>query len=175
MRDGGRADAALCADDGDDAADGDGLRRREQAADRAHHIEGFDRSNHVIADAAAHQFAIGRDIIFIADHDDTRSGVAHGCEFIEAGKDIAAAFGLEDDHVRGGHGVIGFDGGSHAAHLDGEMRLAEAPVYAGRLHRLGGLRRFAEGLHRHARGRSDVIVQSVAAERPAALRSFDGR
>ena len=39
VRDGGCADAALGADDGDDAADGDRLRSREQAADRAHHIE----------------------------------------------------------------------------------------------------------------------------------------
>ena len=90
VRDGGRADAALCADDGDDPADGDGLRCREQAADRADHIEGIDRSNHVIADAAPHQFAIGNVIIFIADHHDARSGVAHGRELVEAGQNIVA-------------------------------------------------------------------------------------
>ena len=43
VRDGGRADAALGADDGDDPADGLGLRRREQPADRAHHVERVDR------------------------------------------------------------------------------------------------------------------------------------
>ena len=37
--DGRCADAALGADDGDDAADRLGFRRREQAADRAHHVE----------------------------------------------------------------------------------------------------------------------------------------
>ena len=45
VRDGGRADAALGADDGDDAADGLGFRRRKQPADRAHHVEGVDRRN----------------------------------------------------------------------------------------------------------------------------------
>ena len=40
MGDGGRADAALGADDGDDAADRLGFRRREQVADRAHHVDG---------------------------------------------------------------------------------------------------------------------------------------
>ncbi len=159
VRDGGCADAALCADDGDDAANSDRLRCREQTADRAHHIEGFNRPDHVIADAATHQFAIGRDIIFIADHDDAGSGVAYGCELIKASQDIVAAFGLEDDYVRSGHAAVGFDGGFHAAHLDREMGLGEAPIQAGRLYRLGGLRRFAEGLHRHARGRSDVIVR----------------
>ena len=63
MGDGGRADAALGADDGDDAADGLGFRRREQAANRAHHVEGVDRRNHIVADAAAHQFAIERDVV----------------------------------------------------------------------------------------------------------------
>ena len=76
VRDGGCADAALGADDGDDPADGDGLRRREQAADRAHHVEGVDRPDDVVADAAAHQFAIGRDIVGAADHDDAGSGIA---------------------------------------------------------------------------------------------------
>src|SRR3981081_2494024 len=47
---GGGADAALGADDGDDAADGDRLRRREQAADRAHYIKGLDRSDDVVVD-----------------------------------------------------------------------------------------------------------------------------
>ena len=37
--DGGCADAALGADDGDDAADRLGFRRREQPADRAHHVD----------------------------------------------------------------------------------------------------------------------------------------
>ena len=60
VRDGGSADAALGADDGDDAADRLGVRRREQTADRAHDVEGVDRRDQVVADAAPHQFAIER-------------------------------------------------------------------------------------------------------------------
>ena len=41
--DGGGADAALGADDGDDAADRLGVGRREQAADRAHDVDRADR------------------------------------------------------------------------------------------------------------------------------------
>ncbi len=60
--DGGRADPALGADDRDHPADRDRLGSREQAADRAHHIEGLDRPDDVVVDAAPHQLAIGRDI-----------------------------------------------------------------------------------------------------------------
>ena len=54
--------------------------------------------------------------------------------------------------------AIGLDGGRHAAHLNLEMGLAEAAVFARRLHGGGGLHRLAEGLHRHARRRRDMIV-----------------
>ena len=53
---------------------------------------------------------------------------------IEAGKNIAAAFGFQDDHVRRRHGAIGFDGGRHAAHLNSEMGLAEAAIRSRRSH-----------------------------------------
>ncbi len=158
VRDGGCADAALCPDDGDDPADGFGLRRREQAADRTHHVKRVDRRNDVVADAAAHQFAIKRDIVDTADHDDAGSGIAHGCELIEAGKDIGAAFGFQDDHVRRGRRAIGLDGGRHAAHLNLEMGLAEAAVFARRLHGGCGFHRLAKGLHGHARRWRDMIV-----------------
>ena len=84
--DGGGADAALGADDGNDAADRFGLRRREQPANRAHDVERVDRRDDVVADAAAHQFAIERDVVDAADHDDAGSGVADGRELIEAGR-----------------------------------------------------------------------------------------
>ena len=159
VRDGGCADAALGADDGDDPADGLGFRRREQAANRAHHVERVDRRDHVVADAAAHQFAIERDVVDAADHDDAGSGIAHGGELVEAGQDIVAAFGFQDDHVRRRRGAIGLDGGCHAAHLNLEMGLAEAAVFARRLHGGGGFHGLAKGLHRHARRRGDVIVR----------------
>ena len=116
-------------------------------------------ADHVVVDAAAHQFAIGRDVVVAADHDDAGSGIAHGRELIEAGENVAAAFGLQDDHVRRGHRVIGFDGGRHAAHLNREMGLGEAAVFARRSHGRGGLLGFAKGLHRHPRRRRDVIVR----------------
>jgi len=123
-----------------------GLRCREQAANRAHHIDGVHRPDDVVVDAAAHQFAIRRDIVDAADHDDAGSGIAHGREFIEAGQDIAAAFGFQDDHVRSWYRVIGFDGSCHAAHLNREMGLAEAAVFARRSHGGCGFRSLAKGL-----------------------------
>ena len=137
VRDGGCADAAFGADDGDDAAGGGGFRGREQAADRTNHVEGIDRSDHVVADAATHQFAIGTSSLVHADHDDARSGVAHGCELIEASQNIGAAVGFENDHIRRGHRAIGFDGGGHSALLDRQMGLAKAPVH-GRPHSTAG-------------------------------------
>ena len=144
---------------GDDAADRLGFRRREQAADRAHDVERVDRRDDVVADAAAHQFAIQRDVVDAADHDDAGAGVANGRKLVEPGQDIVAALGFQDDHVRRGRGAIGFDGGGHAAHLDLEMGLAEAAVLAGRLHGGGGFHRLAEGLHRYARRGRDMIVR----------------
>ena len=89
----GRADAALGADDGDDPADRLGFRRREQVADRAHDVDRVDRRDDVVADAAAHQFAIERDVVDAADHDHAGAGVADGGELVEAGENIAAAVG----------------------------------------------------------------------------------
>jgi hypothetical protein len=157
VRDGGCADAALGADDRDDPTDGDRLRRREQAADRAHHVEGLDRSNDIVADPAPDQFAVGRDIIGAADHDDPGPGVADGCELIEALEHVVGAFGLQHDHVRRGGLVIGVDGGGNTAHMNRQMDLAEAAVLAGRSHRGCGRDRCAKRLHRHPRRRRDVF------------------
>ena len=159
VRDGGGADAALGADDGDDPADRLGFRRCEQAANRAHHVDGGDRRDHIVADAAADQFAIEADVVETADDDDAGSGIADGRQLVEAGQDIVAAFGFQDDHVRRRRGAIGFDGGCHAAHLDLEMRLAEAAVFARRLHGGSGFHRLAECLHGHPRRRRDMIVR----------------
>ena len=130
---------------------------------------------HVVADAAAHQFAIERDVVDAADHDHAGAGVAHGGELVEAGEDIAAAFGLQDDDVRRRRRAIGLDGGGHAAHLDLEMGLAEAAVLARRLHGGGGFHRLAKRLHRHPRRRRDVIVRGRRACRPAAVRDSGAR
>ena len=157
--DGGGADAALGADDRDDPADGDLFRRGEQAADRPHHVERLDRAEDVVADAAADQFAVGRDITGAADHDDPGAGVANGCEFIEAGEHVAGAFGLQHDHVRRRRLVIGVDGGGDTAHVNRQMGLVEAAVFARRFHRGCGGDSGAKGLHRHARRRRDVIVR----------------
>ena len=54
--------------------------------------------------------------------------------------------------------AIGLDGGRHAAHLDLEMGLAEAAVFARRLHGGRGFHRLAKRLHRHPRRRRNVIV-----------------
>ena len=93
-----------------------------------------------------------------ADHDDAGTGIADGGELVEAGEDIAAAFGFQDDHVRRRRGAIGLDRGGHAAHLDLEMCLAEAAVLARRLHGGRGFHRLAKRLHRYARRRRDMIV-----------------
>ena len=136
-----------------------GFRRREQTAYRTHHVERIDRRNYVVADAAAHQFPIKRDVVDTANYNDAGSGIAYGCELIEACKNVTAALGFQDDHVRSRRGTISLDGGCHAAHLDFEMSLAKAAVFAGRLHGRCGFHRLAKGLHGHARRRGDVIVR----------------
>src|SRR5262249_53853832 len=115
--DGGGADAAFGADDGDDAPHSLGFRRGEQVADRAHHVERGDRPDQIVADAAAHQLAIQRDVVDAADYHDAGAGVADRSELVEPGQDVVAAFGLEDDDIRGRRRAIGLDGGDHAAHL----------------------------------------------------------
>ena len=54
--------------------------------------------------------------------------------------------------------LIGLDRGGDAAHLDLEMRLAQAPILAGGLDGGGGLDGLAEGLHRDARRRRDMLA-----------------
>jgi len=111
VRDGGCADAAFRADDGNDPADRLRLRRRKQAANRAHHVQGVDRGDDVVADAAANQLAIQRDVVDAADHDHAGTGIANRRELIEASKNIAAALGFQDDDVRRRRGAIGLDRG----------------------------------------------------------------
>ena len=159
MRDGGGADAALGADHGDDTADRLGVGRRKQAAHRAHHLQGADRRDQIIAHAAPHQLAIERDVVHPADDDDPRGGIANLGELIEAGEDVvAAALGFQHDDVRRRRGLIGFDRGDQAAHLDAQMRLGHPAILAGRLDGGGGLHGLAEGLHRDARRRCDALI-----------------
>ena len=68
--------------------------------------------------------------------------------------------------------LIGFDRGGDAAHLDLQMRLAEPAILAGGLDGGGGLDGLAEGLHRNARRRRDVLVASAAACVGAGVVSF---
>ena len=171
VRDGRRADAALGADHGDDPADRLGVGRREQSADRAHHVERADRRDHVVADAAPDQLAVEHDVVGAADDDDARSGVAELGQRVEAGQNgIAAAFRLQHDDVGRRRAAIGFDGGGDAAHLDFDMRLAETAVFAGRLDGGRGFHRFAERLDRDARRRRDVLVARRRLRRALRLR-----
>ncbi len=159
VRHGGSADAALGADHGDDAADRLGVRRREQSADRAHDVDGADRRDQVVADAAPRQLAIERDVVDAADHDHPRAGVADLGELIEPGQDVVGALlGLDEDDVRRRRTAIGLDRGGGAAHLDFHMRLGQTAVLAGGLHGGGGFNRLAKGLHRDARRRCDMFV-----------------
>jgi hypothetical protein len=139
-------------------ADRLGLRHREQRADRPHHIDGGDRRDHILADTAADQLAIERDIVHPADHDHPGAGVAHAGQLVEAGENVAAAVGLENDHIRRRRVAVSFDRRGHAAHLDLQVGLAEPAIFTGRLHRGGGLDGVAERLHRNARCRRDVLV-----------------
>ena len=158
VRDGGGADAALGPDHRDDAADRLGVRRREQSADRAHDLQRADRRDQVIAHAAPHQLAIERDVVHGADDDDARAGVAIIRELIERAQDVlAAVLRFKNDDVGRRRTLIGFDRRRQASHLNAQVRLAHAPVLAGRLDCGGGIDVLAEGLYRNARRRRDVL------------------
>ena len=81
-------------------------------------------------------------------------------ELVEARKNIVAALGFQQDHVRGRRGAVSLDGRRHAAHLNLEMSLVQPPVFAGGLHSRGGLNRFAKCLNGHARCWRDVLIGS---------------
>ena len=121
--------AAFGADDRNDSAGGDGFGCREQAANRSNDVKSIDRANDVVVDAATHQFAIGRVIVFTADDDNAGAGVAYGRELIKAGQDIDARLGFQEDHVGSGHGAVGFNRGGETPHLDREMDLAEPAIF----------------------------------------------
>ena len=160
MRDGGSADAAFRSDDCNDPADRLGFRGGKQSADRTHYIQRIDGGNDVVADAPAHQFAVKGDVIDTPDHDDAGSGVADGGELIEAGQNIVAAFGFEDNHIRRRRRAIGFDSRRHASHLNLQMSLAEPAVFAARLHGGRGFHGFAKRLHGYPRRRRNMVVRT---------------
>ena len=159
MGDGGSSDAALGTDHRNDASDRLGVGRREQPADRAHHVERLGRREEIIAHAAAHQLAIVHYVINPADHHDPTAGVADFGQRIKPVEYVlAAALRLDDDDIGRRRIRIGLDRGGDAAHLDLQMGLGQAAVLAGGLHRGGGLDRLAECLHRYARRRRDVLA-----------------
>ena len=133
--------------------------RVEQAGDRADEVERADRRDQIVADAAAHQLAVEHDVVEVADRDHARAGVADLGEHIEPVEQfVAAAIRLDDDDVRRRRGAIGLGRGRDAAHLNLEMGLGHAPVFARRLHGGCGVGRGAERLDRDARHRRDVLV-----------------
>jgi hypothetical protein len=129
-----------------------------EAAYCAHDVDRLDRSDHVVADAAPHQFTIGRDVVGAADHDNARSGVADGREFIEGFENVGAGLGLQHDDVRRRRLVVGIDGGDNAAHVNRKVGLAETAVLACRARRGGNRDAGAKGLHRYAWRRRDVFL-----------------
>ena len=159
MRNGGSADPSLGADHGEDSPHRLRIRRGIQAADRAHDVERVDRSDQIIADAAADQFAIQRHVVVAADHDHPGAGVTDFRQRIQSGENhFRALLEFQHDHIRGRRRTIGLRGRGHAAHLDFQMGLAEPAVFAGGLNRGGGLDRFAESLDRDARRRRNMLV-----------------
>jgi hypothetical protein len=158
VSDGRGADAALGADHGDDAANRLCVGRGKQSADRAHHVDGADRGYHVVTDAAPHQLPIERDVVGPPDDDDAGAGVAELGERIQASEDaVAAAVGLQHDHIGRRRAAIGFDRGGDAAHLNLDMGLAETTIFARRLDRGCRLDGFAKCLNGHPRRRRDVL------------------
>ena len=161
MRHGGRADAALGADDRDDSPHRFGIRRREQAADGPHDVDRADRRHQIVAHAATRQLAIEPDIV------DTARGRSRACPRHRLRPADRARRGChrcgESVSIRMTFGVrrtaIGFERGGDAAHLDFDMRLRRG----------GGLLPAActaaavstvsqKACTEHARRRRDVIV-----------------
>ncbi len=135
---------------------------REQPADRAHDVDGADRRDQIVADAAPRQLAIERHVVDAADHDHARAGIADFGELIEPVQNfVGVVFRFDQDDVRRRRAAIGLDRGGDAAHLDFHMRLAQAAVLAGGLHGGGGFNRLAKRLDRDPRRGCDVFVGGV--------------
>ena len=80
VRDRGRTAAALGAGEGEHLADRLGFRRRVEIGDRLDHLHRVKRGHQVLADALADQFAIERDVVGAADHDDLGRRIADACQ-----------------------------------------------------------------------------------------------
>ena len=77
MRDGGRAYAALGANEGDVAAQRLRFRIDEDRGDRSQEIGHIDRGDEIFGNAVADEIAIKRDVVVSADNDDTRGGITN--------------------------------------------------------------------------------------------------
>ena len=170
MRHGRSADAALGADDRNDASHRLGIRCRKQAANRPHNVDRADRHHQIFADAASRQLAVKRDVVDATDDDHARAGVADFGELIEAGENIiGASIGLDQDNVRRRRTAVGFGCGGNAAHLDFNVRFCQTPILAGGLNCGGGFNRFAKGLDRDSRRRCDMRVVACRFRHPCVL------
>ena len=76
VRDGRGADAALGADDRDDAAERLGAGRAEQMGHRLDEIDHAERRDQIFADPARDQLAIEDDVVDLAEDDDLGARVA---------------------------------------------------------------------------------------------------
>ena len=99
--DGARADAALGADKGEDAADLAGLGIGIEGADRLDDVKRPKRCHEIFAHPRTDQLAIEQDVIDMADDDDLGRGIADIGEMGELGQyPVASAFGLDHQDVR---------------------------------------------------------------------------
>ena len=150
---------AFGADHGDDAADRFGVRRGKQPAHCAHDLQRVDRRDQIIADAAAHQLTVQRNVVRPADDDHPRRRIANRRELIKTVQNVVtAAFRFQNNDIRCRRALVRFDGGGQTAHLNAQVRLGQAPVFAGCLDGGGGLYGFAKRLHRNTRCRRDIFL-----------------
>jgi hypothetical protein len=161
-----RADPALGADHGENLADRLGVRRVEQSAYRADNVDGRDRRNQIVADAAPDQLAVEHDVVVAANDDDAGARVADIGELVEARQNaVAVIFRFENHDVRGRRCAVGLKRRRDAAHLHAQMRLGETAILGGGLHDRCGLDRLAKCLHRDAWRRRDELVGACAGDR----------
>ena len=97
--------------------------------------------------AAAELARAGWSVALVERNAEPGGFIASG-ELIEPGQDLTApAIGFDHDDIGRRRVLVGLDSGDQAAHLDAQMRLSHAPIFAGGLNgrrRLDGL---AECLH----------------------------
>ncbi|MNX91202.1 hypothetical protein D3C86_1232750 [compost metagenome] len=151
----GRGPGPAARPDKGDGATNEGLGRvGEQAANGRDQLQGLNRRDQILADAAPHQLAEQQDVVGGPDDDHLGPRVTDLGQLVNLGQQgLSVLHALDDDQGRRRLRLVGLDGGGDPADADLGRGPRHAPILTGPLGGRQGVLTFSEDVHGDARDR----------------------